>query len=499
MTKETKYYYRVRSNDLNTGNSDAISDEGNFTTAAEKQTITVYVGSGGLSNLSSQTDTTPPTINNIKVESIDSFNATVTFNTNEDATGFIDYGETNNYGITVGSSQFTTSHKFKLTGLKMGTEYHFKAKAIDKANNFSDAADQTFKTKYFTESLKDLVTLERTSQFQDAIEESIESILPSLLPPFIEKPEVADIMENFATIKWKTNVPAYSVVVYGSEKEYDTSKLYPYPLESSDTDTKTIDHEIKLSGLTANTNYHFMVKSFGLPQVVGKTNDMTFVTKASAIKPRIADIFNDAIRIIWTTDTAASSIVEYKNLRTGEINRKVKEEKIVDHDIKIENLTPGVSYEIKTSGYNEKGNLVEAGEAIIARTSEDMTPPIISNIKIDGALVPGRNDRVQTIVSWKTNEPANSFVEYEEGSGKSIEVLANKVGDTDVFSENHDVIITKLKPGSLYRIKVISMNKGGNKTVSPIRTIITPRQSESIIDVIVKNFEETFQFLKQIR
>ena len=70
-----------------------------------------------------------------------------------------------------------------------------------------------------------------------------------------------------------------------------------------------------------------MVKSYILPQAVGKSIDMTFTTKAPKIAPRIADIDNTALRIVWVTDESASSIVEYRNLRTGEINRKVKEEK----------------------------------------------------------------------------------------------------------------------------------------------------------------------------
>ncbi|KKR88750.1 MAG: Fibronectin type III domain protein, partial [Candidatus Wolfebacteria bacterium GW2011_GWB1_41_12] len=499
LIKETKYYYRVRSNDLNTGNSDAVSNENEFTTAAERQTIIVYVGAAVVSNAATAGDMTGPVISDIKVESVGSFDAVISFSTNEDATAFIDYGETNGYGTTVGSSQFSTSHRFKLTGLKMGTQYHFKAKAIDKANNFSDAGDETFTTKYFTEALQDLITLERASQFQEAIEKSIESILPSLLPPFIEKPRVTDITENSAILRWKTNIKSYSVALYAGDKDFNASAVNPYTGEVSDTETKTVDHEIALTGLSPSTQYHFMVKSFILPQVMGRSEDMTFITKSSPIKPRIADIDNDAITIAWITDSLASSIVEYKNLQTNEINRKTNEFLTKDHNVKIENLTPDTSYEIQAMGYGEKGNLIEAGEAITARTSRDVTPPTLSNLRIDSAMVSGRTDRVQTIVSWKTDEPANSFVEYEEGSGKGDGTLANKSGDSDVFVQDHNVIITKLKPGLLYRIKVISVDDANNKTVSPIRTIITPRQTESIVDVIVKNFEDTFQFLQKIR
>ncbi len=499
LTKEIKYYYRVKSYDMNPDSPTAVSDEQNFTSAAEKQTIIVYVSSGSGGGSDQQKDTTAPLISGIEVADIGAFGATVNFNTNEQTTAFVNYGEKIDYGYNVGSSEFNSSHKIKLTGLKMGTYYNFKIKAIDKSGNYSYSDNQIFKTKYFSEALEDLVTLENASQFQEAIEKSIESILPSILPPFIEKPRVSDITENSAVVKWKTNIQSYSAVAFAPEKDYFSESENPYISEVSNTDEKTKEHEIALIGLDSNTKYHFMAKSFALPQVVGKSADLVFITKAPKIAPRVVDIDKDAVRIVWTTAEKSSSIVEYKNLRTGEILRKIDETKITDHDVKIENLDPGTSYEINVTGYNEKDNLIETGELLTVKTSRDIAPPEISNIRIDGALVPGRTDRVQTVVSWRTDEPANSIVEYEEGSGKSGEELMNKVSDIGAFTNIHTIIIAKLKPGTLYRVKIISVDEAGNKTVSPIRTIITPRQSESIVDVIVKNFEETFQFLKKLK
>ena len=497
LTAETKYYYRVQSYDMNPDSATAVSSEQDVTTTATKDTIIVYVTSGGGGG--ETTDTTSPTISNIEISDIGSFGATVDFSVSEDATAFVNFGETENYGFNSGSSDFKSSHKVKLRGLKMGAGYNFKIKAIDKAGNYSYSENQKFSTKYFAESVKDLVTLENASNFQEAIEDAIESVLPSIIPPFIEKPEVTDIMENSAIVKWKTNISAYSVVVYSSEKDYDILKANPYPSEVSNTDKKSTNHEINLIGLDPNTQYHYMAKSFSLPQAIGRSKDLTFTTKAAKIKPRIADVDNDAIRIVWVTDELASSIIEYKNLRTGEIDRKTKADKVVDHDIKIENLNPDTTYEIKVMGYNEKDNLIEAGDILTARTSRDVIAPTITNLKIDGALVPGRNDRVQTVVSWKTDEMGTSIVEYGESSGGADQELGNKIGESDVYVETHNVILTKLKPGTLYRLRVTSVDDAGNKTSSPIRTIITPRQSESIVDVIVKNFEDTFQFLQRIK
>ena len=111
----------------------------------------------------------------------------------------------------------------------------------------------------------------------------------------------------------------------------------------------------------------------------------------------------------------------------------------------------------------------------------------------------GIADKTQTIISWQTDEPATSTVYYEEGSGTSLDKpLANKQ-ESQELSLNHVVIITTLKPGTVYRLQVASADNAGNTKKLPIRKIITPKQAESIIDVIFKNFDESFNFINKVK
>ena len=115
------------------------------------------------------------------------------------------------------------------------------------------------------------------------------------------------------------------------------------------------------------------------------------------------------------------------------------------------------------------------------------------------ALVPGRTDRVQTIISWATDEPADSIVYYEEGvgtTGDTKELAYN--AEVPDLSTNHNVILSSLKPGAIYRIKITSADDSGNIGIFGPRTIITPRQTESITDIIFKNFEDSFKFLRNM-
>ena len=136
---------------------------------------------------------------------------------------------------------------------------------------------------------------------------------------------------------------------------------------------------------------------------------------------------------------------------------------------------------------------------INAKTSIDNTPPVVTNLKVDSALVQGRTDRVQTIVSWQTDEPSTSTIFYQEGtSGSKDSDLSNKEEDEE-FTRNHVMILGSLKPGAVYRFTISSTDDVGNSVRLPVRTIITPKKTESIVDVIFKNFDETFDFINNVR
>ena len=267
-------------------------------------------------------------------------------------------------------------------------------------------------------------------------------------------------------------------------------------MEIKEGDSKIRDHSINLQSLSPSTIYHFQAKGFVIPGSIGKSIDSVFTTKASKIKPEITRLGNTDMDVRWSTPVETSSFVEFKNITTGKIGRTGDDTKSLSHSITLENLTPDTSYQIRVFGYDNQNNIAE-GDPLTAKTKKDNTPPAISNIRIDNALLPGRNDRLQSVITWKTNETANSVVFYEEGVGVS-ETLSQKSGQENEYTIDHVVIITSFKPSTVYRVQIVSKDESGNITVSPVRSILTPKQSESILDVISKNLQETFGFLKKL-
>ncbi|GEM_PF-2663658 len=358
--------------------------------------------------------------------------------------------------------------------------------------------DQVFTTIFASEALANLTSLEKATDLQGKLEQLIQSSLPSLAPPFITKPEVSNITESSATITWNTNIKSYGSLRYATDADYLANKN-DYKVEVSDGETESSSHAVDLASLEPNTLYHIQARSYVFPQVVGMSPDITFSTKAAAIVPNIVAVKNDGFTVVWQTNDPTSSTVSYRNTKTGERNVVTDEAKKTYHNVQIQNLPSGTTYTVSVSGTNDNGNTVTSDGTLSVTLSVDLTPPVISNFKVDNALIPGRTDLIQTVVGWQTDKPANSTVYYQEGAisgtNASSTELKNKVESLDSYTTAHIMIIPSLKPGVVYSLKVISEDQSGNSKVFGPTSIITPKATQSVLDIIVKNFEDTFKFL----
>ncbi len=91
----------------------------------------------------------------------------------------------------------------------------------------------------------------------------------------------------------------------------------------------------------------------------------------------------------------------------------------------------------------------------------DITPPVISAIQVTGIGVD------TATVTWTTDEPATSVVEY----GSTIS-YGQKVTDTNLVT-SHKVIISGLVGASSYNFRVVSADSSNNITFSPDNSFIT--------------------------
>ena len=64
------------------------------------------------------------------------------------------------------------------------------------------------------------------------------------------------------------------------------------------------------------------------------------------------------------------------------------------------------------------------------------------------------------------------------------------------YTKNHVIVVTNLVPGNVYQYRVKSVDESGNITLSEAYTMLAPSTSESVIDVITKNFADIFGWLR---
>lgn len=106
----------------------------------------------------------------------------------------------------------------------------------------------------------------------------------------------------------------------------------------------------------------------------------------------------------------------------------------------------------------------------------------ISDVKNEANLY--AKDKVQTIVSWKTNVPATTSLVYKEaGGGDEKEFVA----DTEKKTK-HVIIMTTLKPGTRYYFKAKSGDESDGDVISDEYSLLTPQSQLTVVDQIGNNF-----------
>jgi len=126
----------------------------------------------------------------------------------------------------------------------------FEVKAVDKAGNEGDAASHSF--------------IVCTRIHCDTTQPSISSVSASVTSA------------SSVTITWTTGEPTLYQVVYGITTAYGLSTLEPF-LQSS----YVVSHSVNLTGLTANTTYHYRVRSIDMCGNEAVSADYSLVTLPS--------------------------------------------------------------------------------------------------------------------------------------------------------------------------------------------------------------------------
>ncbi len=113
-------------------------------------------------------------------------------------------------------------------------------------------------------------------------------------------------------------------------------------------------------------------------------------------------------------------------------------------------------YTVDTDTYNDWTVASDNGDpGTQAQGEPDLTPPVISNVLADAITIDSAD------ISWDTDEPADSTVEYGTASGS----YTDTVSDLNLLS-SHSLALSGLTSDTTYYYRVISTDESGNTATS---------------------------------
>ena len=411
LSNANTYYYRIRSKDIHSNNSA-------FTTT--------------LSLTPTGSDTTAPTISGPGPTSEGlSTSANITWLTSEPSDSYVEFGTSTGYGNQQGTDDLVSNHSVTIIGLAPTTEYHYRVKSRDAAGNRVTSADYTFSTTLPDEANTGVTITGATAQKPGADPEEV-------------------------TIIWTTDRYASSQVLYG--------KTDALASQTSEDPTLNKTHYVEVTKLDPNTKYYYKVKSVDTYGNVVLGDLKYFVTSQSGLSsPTISKVvasnitMNSAI-ISWETTTVTTSEIQYGKSDT--YGQTVDDQSLgstTKHVIKLENLESGIQYNFRAMGQGTASNWVASDNYVFST----VPVPVISSVTTSDAKP------TEMTVSWKTNSPTDSYVDFGIGN------FGSSQGKSDLTTD-HSVTLTALSPDTAYQFRAKSRDNYGNSTNSETSSFSTP-------------------------
>jgi len=399
--------------------------------------------------------TQPPAITENPSSVPDSFAATITWRTERVASSFVDFGTTRtDWTEEQGTADMVEEHIVRVTGLKPETTYYYQVKSIDVDEN--EAYSQVYS---FT-------TLEA---------------------PRVLQLKITDVRLYDSIISWNTNKETTAVIEYGTTANYgltytDTTLSY------------ALTHTVKLENLRDGVTYHLRISGQDRSGNPITSDDYAFTTLTF---PEVSDISYEnkaegQTEIRWLTNVPTTSEVEYYS---ENISPKTQGNTalVTDHVILLYGLEDATRYLFKARGSDAFGYEAVSPETEFT-TLEDTTPPeVFSVLSESNTIGSGEASKIQIVISWKTNEPTTSQVEY--GVGLSSSDYTDQTDEMAELKMDHLVVVGDLIPAKTYHFRVVSRDKAGNSTKSGSYTVLTSRERESFLQLIISNLETTFSWL----
>lgn len=188
--------------------------------------------------------------------------------------------------------------------------------------------------------------------------------------------------------------------------------------------------------------------------------------------PRISNVSANSVtattvRINWNTDENADSQVEYgRDTNYGNFSG-LDGNLATSHTVTLSNLATNTTYHFRVHSKDGSGNATVSNDFTFT-TARDAQAPAISQVATSNITM------TAATVSWNTDEPADSQIEYgrETNYGSLSDRNANLV-------TSHTLTISNLVAGTTYHFRVHSKDAAGNLALSNDFTFTTVRDTQA--------------------
>lgn len=216
---------------------------------------------------------------------------------------------------------------------------------------------------------------------------------------------------------------------------------------------------------------YYFVNQAGTPSPSNGTAD---ITPPSIQSVSSSPITETGATITWETDEPTTGKVEYwKTEAEGPITQ-LDENLSTSHSVALTGLDPGTTYYFNVISKDAAGNEITAKGELTTLATADETPPTISGVSVSNIT------ESSAIITWATNEPATSQVQY----GKT-ETYGSETAENTNLSTNHSVTLPGLDDGTTYYFKVISKDASENEA-----TLAAENQKFTTESVIPVGYEK---------
>jgi hypothetical protein len=259
--------------------------------------------------------------------------------------------------------------------------------------------------------------------------------------PLISNVTVSDVTSSSAAVSWLSSVEADSQVRYGVTTAYDS-------VSSLDA-TLTRSHTQVLSGLTANSVYHFSVVSRTEAGAVYEAGDFTLATAPVILEDMISDldvpeIGPTSVVLTWTTATPANSMVDFGLTIPYDQVSELSPKFVTRHTVELSGLSPSTTYHCRVRSTDTSGRLGLSMDLMFS-TSSIAPSSAFSQVHIFPI------GYTSATITWKTAQPLATRVAY----GLTSDYGSATALDSSV-TQYHRQTLTGLTPNTLYHFRLES-------------------------------------------